>query len=313
MATLELKNILNSGAIQRSEEFDSSLERIPCGSQLSSGIKIDLSPFTEELIEERLSSRSKRIFEKLMYNMNNWEETFYHSLAASFGFRINAHPFEALARSIPLSMFGKQKGNRFHAEALLFGQSGMLSRKFEEAYPKKMRKEYAYLSKKHTLTPDHSFLWKFLRMRPSNFPTIRISQFAGLMVHQTGLFSVLLEAGTVNELHSVFETGVSDYWEEHYVFGQRTKRQKKILGRSAIDSLIINLAVPFLFAYGRSRAEKQFVERSIRFLHTITAEDNSILRHWNKLGFACEDAFRSQALLELKKITAIGKDVLIAR
>ena len=201
----------------------------------------------------------------------DWEETFYRLLSRYFGFRVNTEPFEMLARALPFKIIRKHADNRFQIEALLFGTAGMLEEGlFKEAlsdpYYKDLIKEYRILSSKYSLHPMHGWLWKFSRLRPANFPTIRISQLAAMLSVTGGLFSNILEATEVSQLNKLFEVKASEYWDSHYVFGKKTRETAKNTGVQATDILLINAVIPVLFLYGKLRYRPDLSERALNSL-----------------------------------------------
>ncbi|MFV0593332.1 MAG: DUF2851 family protein [Draconibacterium sp.] len=254
------------------------------------------------LMIERLEGKTEAIVSRLEQNNNDWNETFYQVLARSFGFKVNAVPFELLARSLPASIPAKHKNNLFQLEALLFGNSGMLNNQLlGDEYFLKLREEYSFLYKKYGLKPIESHLWKFLRLRPVNFPTIRISQFAALLYKSDTLFSNIIEIESIRDLHSLFRVKASEYWDTHYNFNKTSKNaQEKELGETSIQILIINVVVPFLFVYGEKQNKHHLKNRALEFLEGLPAETNSIVSKWAQLGINARSAFESQALLQLK-------------
>ncbi|MCB0628657.1 MAG: DUF2851 family protein [Lewinella sp.] len=254
----------------------------------------------DRLLVERLEDRTTGMSERLTANGQDWELTLYQLLARGFGTRINVEPFEQLARSLPLNILQRYKNSLFQLEALLFGQATLLDEDFAEEYPRKLQKEYHFLRRKHKLKPIPGQQWKFLRMRPANFPTIRIAQFAMLIHQSTHLFSKMLAAKNVPEIEHMFDLKISNYWRDHYTFGKVSTPRQKALGRSMIHLLIINVIAPLLFLYGKSRSEESCKDLAIKLLEEIPAEKNHIIQKWKTLGLEVHTAYESQALLQLK-------------
>ncbi|MBK5286819.1 MAG: DUF2851 family protein [Bacteroidia bacterium] len=297
--TLALKNRIEKNHINNYEKLINSRNKIPCENQISSVGKFVVEHWLERMLVERLERKSTDIFRILKQNKNNWEDTFYHLLAKNFGFKLNAQPFEELARATPLGVLAKHKNNLPQVEALLFGQAGILDKKFKDEYPTSLKREYDFLNAKFKFEKQVTAAWKFLRLRPSNFPTLRISQFAQLVHCSSHLFSKTLDCEKINQLRKLFDVSASDYWNTHYVFEKKTVSRQKNLGASAMDNIIINTVVPLIFSYGMFRSEEQFKERALRFLEQLSPEKNSIITKWESLGIKAGNSFRSQALLEL--------------
>jgi len=277
-----------------------SKKQIACRDQLCCFDVFTLTTWLERLAIERLEKRSEEI--KQVYNAtgNSWEETFYRRLARNFGFSLNALPFEALAKSLPLNIILKHKNNLKQIEALLFGQAGMLADEtISDAYFVDLQKEYLYLQKKYNLSPIDRFLWKFLRLRPINFPTIRIAQFANLIYQNEHLFSKIIDTKSVDDVEKLFDLKASEYWDTHYVFGKESPKRKKPFGKTSFHTIVINTVVPFLFVYGKVRGIEDYCTLAINFLENAPPENNSILTQWEEIGVSNRDAFTSQSLLQL--------------
>ncbi|MFA5589003.1 MAG: DUF2851 family protein [Bacteroidales bacterium] len=254
------------------------------------------------LMVERLEEKTDEIIGILEKNQQNWNETFYQILARMFGFKVNAIPFELLAKAIPLKILGKHKNSLHQLESLLFGSSGLLSEElFGDSYFTGLRNEFDFLQKKYKLNIVEPHLWKHMRMRPGNFPAIRISQFAALIYRSSSLFSKILKTESVEEIRNLFNVKASEYWDSHYRFNKPSaKVYPKRLGVSAINTLIINVVVPFLFVYGENQNQHYLKDRALDFLEKLPPENNSITDKWKKLGVEPKSAFDSQALLQLK-------------
>ncbi len=297
---LELKNLVPPKIAARYHQFLQNEDWIPCQAHLSTVATITKTIWLERLLVERLEQKTATIAGMLSRNANNWEEAFYQALARSFGVHINTAPFELLAKTTPLLLLMKHKNSLFQLEALLFGQAGFLENTFEEDYPNQLKKEYAFLKKKYRLNPILQESWKFMRLRPASFPTIRIAQLATLLFQSDHLFSKMLAAANVGELENMFELKLSNYWLTHYLFDKTAKKSQKKLGKSTIHLLIINTIVPFLFLYGKWRGEDHYQDKALQLLEQLPPEDNHIIQHWQSLGMASSAAHQTQALLQLK-------------
>jgi len=257
------------------------------------------------LVVERIQCKSEMILRIFSETGNDWEETFYRVLSRYFGFRVNTEPFEMLAMALPFRIIRKHADNRFQIESLLYGTSGMLREElFKEAlsdqYYTDLIREYKFLSSKYSLQPLQGWIWKFSRLRPSNFPTIRISQLAGMLSITGGLFSRLLDVKDIKQLKELFEVYASPYWDDHFVFGSIKRGRSKKTGSQATDIFLINAVIPLLFVYGESRGLSGYSERALLFLDQIKAEQNSIINEWAVVGIKSESALSSQALIQLR-------------
>lgn len=285
------------------ENYESLIKRetwIPCQNEIKNVDSFILQNWLEKLSVERLEEKAKRINGVLEQTSNSWENAFYIQLARNFGFKLNSDPFELLAKSLPLTYLAKHKDNLFQIEALLFGQAGFLDDESGDDYYESLKTEYLYLQKKFKLIPIEKHLWKFLRSRPGNFPTVRIAQFAKLIHRSSSLFSKLLEIKTINDCYDLLIVKPSDYWESHYILNKDSIKKSKSIGKSAVDIILINTIIPFLFIYGKAKGLEDLQERSISLLENIKPEKNAIITKWNDLGVKTENAFNTQALIQLK-------------
>jgi len=297
--TLILQDKVSKILLSRYEELMNTGSFIPCEKNIQQVNDITWAAWKERLLVERLQSKTRYIFDLLQKNNNHWEETLWWLLAKNFGIRINSVAFEAIARSIPIAVLAKHKNQIHQAEALLFGQAGLLDKEFEEDYPRLLQREYRFLSKKYNLQKIKTKP-AFLRMRPSSFPTVRLAQLAMLVHDNLHLFSKIKEAtrpGSVKELLSVT---ANDYWHYHYVFDETSAFKKKKPGGQMISNILINTVVPILFAYGIHQNEGRYKDKALKWLEETTAEQNAITRGFSSLSLPNKTAFDSQAFIQLK-------------
>jgi len=271
-----------------------------CEDYLDSVDRFKLNVWLEKLTIERLEQKSDRINNILAQVNNSWETAFYYQLARNFGFKLNSDPFELLAKSLALNTISKHKDNLFQIEALLFGQAGFLDEIDGDEYYLNLQKEYLYLQRKFNIKSIEKHLWKFLRSRPRNFPTIRIAQFAKLVYESKSMFSKILEIDKIEALYDLFIVKPSEYWDTHYIFNKTSIIKSKSLGKSAVEIILINTVIPFLFVYGKAKGQYRYQEKAIDLLENIKAEKNSIISNWDNLGIKSKSAFDTQALIQLK-------------
>lgn len=307
---LELKKRISSKLSKVYKKLLHNEQWIPCQHHFYKVGAMTKTLWLDRLLVERLESKTIAIEQILKENTNNWEQTFYQILARNFGVKVNAEPFERLARTLPIQVLGKHKSNLFQIEALLFGQSGLLQNDFEDDYPNRLKREYDFLQKKYKLLSIEKASWRFLRMRPANFPTIRIAQFAQLIFQSVHLFSKVLAAKNVKEIEHMFELKLSNYWQSHYVFDKASPRRKKSLGKNTIHLFIINTIAPMLFLYGKNKANEDYQNRAFQLLEELKPEKNSIISKWAELGMMPESAYQTQGLLQLKNEYCAAKRCL---
>ncbi len=298
---IELKEKIPKGIYKKYQKLLNNTNWIPCAAHFKDINLFIKNIWLERLLIERLEEKTVVIDTDLILNTNDWETVFYHYLARSFGLNVNILPFELLAKSLPLHILRKHKTNLFQLEALFFGQAGLLEQPLNDNYPNRLKQEYQFLQKKYQLIALKKEIWKFMRLRPANFPTIRIAQLAALIYQSEHLFSTILDSNNVKEIIRLFKVKISSYWEKHYLFDKESKQKIKPIGINTIYLFIINTIVPFLFLYGKKRDLEIYKNKAILLLEALPPEKNNIILNWKHIDFKATTAAQSQALLQLKK------------
>jgi hypothetical protein len=275
-------------------------QKLPCAGQHTQVKDITKEGWLSRLLAERWEQKLGDWNVLLENSAEDWRNLLYWRMAANFGFKTNATPFLMLAQSLPLNICARNRESLMQTEALLFGQAGMLDGPFTDDYPAQLQKEYEYLSKKYKLRPITKHLWKFLRMRPANFPTIRIAQFAALIHKSVHLFSQIIETHEVKEIEPLLDVTASSYWDTHFQFDVAQKQAApKSLGKSSVQNIIINTVAPIQFLYAAKQDTHLLQERALQLLEAVPAEKNNITRLWEDNGWTAANAAQSQALLQL--------------
>ena len=295
----------------------------PCYRIIPDLTRLTVHSWMAALQTERLEQKTEAIQRRVDQCDGSWEDAYFVTLARNYGFGINGEAFEQWALNVPLRAVGKHRDDLFQIEAIFMGQAGLLQLEsiperyqvdaLNEGYFAKLRNEYLYLAHKFTLTPMSYEPWQFLRLRPQNFPHIRIAQLANLYYERKAGLSVLLECETLEQLRQLLQTHVTPYWETHFLFGAESPQSSKKTSISSANLLIINTAIPMLFAVGRHRQNEKYCDRAFDFLEQLKAEDNHIIRMWKACGLEVNTAGDSQALIQLKKQYCDKRDCLRCR
>lgn len=295
----------------------------PCYRIIPNLTQLMVHSWMAALQTERLEQKTVAIAERAKKAGGSWEDAYFMTLARNYGFGINGDAFEEWARHIPLQAVGKHRDDLFQIEAIFMGQAGLLELNaiperyqrdaLNEGYFAKLRNEYQYLAHKFSMQPMDYKRWRFLRLRPQNFPHIRISQLANLYYQRKAGLSELIECKDMVSLSERLHSQVTPYWETHYTFGSESVRNAKHLSPFSINLLIINTCVPMLFAYGRHTSREELCDRAFDFLEQLKAENNHIIRMWQECGLDVRTAGDSQALIQLKKEYCDRKDCLRCR
>lgn len=284
----------------------------PCCAILPSLPRLTVHSWLSALQAERLGQKAEDIGRRLELCGGSWEDAFFVTLARNFGFGLNGDAFEAWAMRLPLRAVDKHRDSLFQVEAFFLGMAGLLDG--ADDYCRRLQGEFRYLSHKFQL-PDalDDSRWRLLRLRPGNFPHVRLAQLAWLYHTRQSLFSRVMEAATPQEARELLRASTSEYWQEHFTFRKASPRRAKTVGRRALDLLLINTVVPFLYAYGRHKADDALCERAGLFLESLGAEDNYVTRLWDGAGIPVTTAADSQALLQLQKQYCDRRDCLRCR
>lgn len=297
--TFELKGRISQEMFERYDTLINVPDMLLCRRQLSGVDSLIVQQRLSETLVERVLRRQSGFMSTLESCQHDWNELIYRTLAVGFGCKKNAVAFELLAQSLPYRIVRAHLSSRLQVYALLFGQSGLLDIGEADEYMEKLRYEYDYLRYKYRLEPIGAHQWNWLRLRPQNFPTLRLAQFAQ-MLYETGntLSDKVLKAG-VQKLHNWLSVAPDEYWKTHYQFGKSSPEHASGMGLSTMNSLIINVVVPLRFAYARFSGNEQMQEDTLSLLERIDYEDNKTTRIFAESAFPCRSAYDSQAQLEL--------------
>lgn len=297
------------------ESLLSASKWIPCTDKIKLIPDVFIQSWKNALLAERMEQKVKEIDNLLQSGNHHWEEVCFLLITKCFGFSVNNDAFFSLAKSFPLMVMKKNCRDVFQLEALLFGQSGLLKdTNCKDEYMADLKREYALLKQKYNLQAIDGSQWRFLRLRPDNFPYIRIAQLASLWCKRQQLFSRLVDDPDVESLMKLFdELEVSEYWKSHYLPGERHAIKSKKLGQESVYSIIINAVVPLLFCFGQHKQHQLLQDKALLILDDIPVEKNYIIRRWKETGMKLESAADSQALICLYKNYCEVKNCLRCR
>lgn len=306
---LELQNHIPNLLLGKYKDLMNAFKFIPCENLISLTDELVLKSWKERMLVERLTHKAFAFAQYNLESRNNWEETFWWMIASNFGMPVNKDAFEKIARSIPVSILAKCKSQLIQLEALLLGQAGLLTDVGDDAYPNLLKREYLFLQNKYSLKPAHTTV-QFLRMRPANFPSIRLVQLAALIHRSSHLFSTIIDTNKNADLLQLLDVTANDYWHYHYHFHDSSAYRIKKLGTDMKQNILINTFYPAMFAYGTAHNNDLLKSRAIAGLEELPAEKNKIINNFNKLGVPCNNAGDSQALIHLYKNYCIEKRCL---
>lgn len=273
---------------------------INCESSFNIIDDFTISNWLERLFIERVEQKNKLLLEVLKSSKNNWEALLFVLLCKNFGLKVNGTSFLSIGQSIDFSVVRKCAASKIAIEALLFGQAGFLQEEIDDSYFLELTKEYDFLKAKFQLDNTVVIAPKFFRLRPPNFPTIRLSQLANLYAKQKELFTAVITAKTLEDYYSIFEVSASAYWDTHYNFDVTSTKREKKLTKEFIHLLLINTVLPIKYSYAKYQG-KDISEALFELASSIPAESNTIVKKYNTLKKVATSALDSQALLQLKK------------
>lgn len=297
--TLSIRDKVWPSAIDNFNRLMASLERIPCESLMHTVPDAVVRLWIGRMAAERLqlkAENARRLVSDLKYSP---EQAFFVLLAGNFGFHVNREPFEEMAKGLDVKLFSKHKTSQFQIEALLFGRAGLLERDFTDAYAAELQKEFSFLRLKYGIVPMNPATWKFGRVRPANFPTVRLAQLAALLHRSQWLMSTILESESTQALRRLFSAAPTAYWENRYDFDKPSKATNKCLSESSVDLIMVNTVAPFLFYSGMRTGNETWREKALSVWESVKPENNHITSIWRDVGFSPRSAADSQGMIHL--------------
>ncbi len=297
---IELRHLVDPGMTDRYLAILGAIQDIPCANQFAAAPPLLKSSMMDRVLVERLQNKSVIISNMLARNNGDWDETTWQLLARYFGAKVNADAFQNLAERIPLKILLKHRNDLLQLEGLLLGTAGLIPSGNASGYVSDLKREYTFLSKKYGLGKKrlNTIEWKMFRLRPAGFPAVRIAQLASLISRNGNLFSLLTSFETTSQFVTSLRSVQSVYWHTHYHFGRPAKTLVPPMGIEAVYTLIVNAAAPLLAAYGLKTDNRSFLDRAIRLLEEIPAENNRITRRWKEMGLEMSSAASSQGATE---------------
>ena len=296
---LELKNIVSQEELIKYNSLLTPKSWIFCENDIAKTNEIVLTSWQERLFFERLEKKAIPFEALLKENHSDWEATLFCMLAKNFGLNINGQSFLDLAKSIPFSIIKKESSTVENLEALFFGRAEMLNNEKQDNYLIDLQKRWQFLSHKYQFEGSHITPIQFFKLRPDNFPTIRLAQLAMLYHIKQTLFIELILANTKEEIYKIFNNATSNYWTNHYNFDSKSTNKAKKISNSFVDLIIINTIIPLKFLYAKANG-KDTIEDLIELIQTIKPEKNAIIDKFTSFQIKAKNAFETQSLLQLK-------------
>ncbi len=299
--TLVLKNLIDPNLLDNYELLLNNLQQLPCENYWTEIPSIHIDNWLERLAIERFQSKSFQVEQLFRQANKHTNQVFFELIARNYGFHLNSLPMEMLARSTPFLLLQKNKNERIKIEALLFGQAGFLNKNFKDDYPKQLKSEYQFLKQKHQLKEIDTSMWKFMRLRPLNFPTIRIAQLAALVNSLPNILNLINENLTVVDWKKLLKSEPSVYWNDHFNFDSKSKMQSKKMGDNSSENILLNGIITFLMAFGYHIDDNKLIEKALLLLNELKGEDNIFTRAFGDTKFKIENALQSQGLRHLNE------------
>lgn len=296
---LVLKDVIPDEILESYYSLTAQKSWINCERQLALIDEFLAKNWLERLFFERLERKAKPISEMLQQTKSDWETVLFWLLAKNFGLNANGGVFQEIAQAIPFSVIAKERFECENLEALFFRMAGLLEAEKQDSYFADLQFRSNYLFHKYRLKEQIREPVQFFKHRPDNFPTIRFAQLAQLYHARRNLFTEIIAADSVKSIYGIFDVGVSEYWQTHYLFDKPSLKKKKMLSKSFIDLIIVNTIIPLRFEYAKSQG-KEIPEILFSILENISAEKNAIVEKFSLFGVKPKNAFETQALLQLK-------------
>lgn len=309
--TVELKNLINKKKLKEYTYFINNGLKIACQRQINDVNSFTKNNWLDRLIIERLETKTNTILTTLKNNKGDWNQTYLHFLMRYFGMKVNGEAMSTLSAKTSFKIIQKEHHNLFSLEALLYGQAGFLGLdNITDDYFLELRKEYLFLKQKYLLTSMELINWKLSKLRPPNFPTIRIAQVAQILFGNHQLFAMVRDFATIEDYKKVLKVSTSTYWKAHYVFGKEVEKTKNTVGKMLMHNIIINVISPMSFAYGKSINDDRYCNYATKLVADLPSENNSIVTLWKSLGMESNSAMQSQGIIELYTNYCVPKKCL---
>lgn len=296
---LEIKNYIDKNLFIRYNSLISSKSKLPCSEKIKTITSLKLQSWLQRMLVERLEEKTKYINHLFELSENDFTQTFYITLARNFGFKVNSEPFENLARLLPIRILLKHSANLFQVESLLFGCAGLLEKPFKEKYFQQLQNEFEFLKNKYKLKVMKPQAWKFMRMRPPNFPSVRLWQFAALIHYTPDIFTSPHKYNTPSKLKKAIQHPPHGYWKNHYYPEGKEQKELGSIGEGSIENIIINTIAPFLFFFGKRTDKEHFTDYAIQAFDSLEGEINVKTKLFIKAGLKVQSAGESQAVINL--------------
>ena len=297
---LELKERIDLHKYAEWEKLKNQKKWIPCESLINRVPQVLLKQMITRAAIERLERKVNEIEGILVRSKGNWEHVLLHVLLASFGAKVNKNAFQTLALLLPFPLIKRLESEPTKLQALLFGISGLLDEEFSDEYPKMLKREFEFLRRKYDLIKMNKEQWKFMRMRPSNFPSLRIAQLAALFSSWTHFTSLIFYDPDISKLERALRIEIHPYWKNHYRFDFATRANSLKMGDQMTNSIMINAISPFIYAYAHHHADDSTKERTLILMEILKPDANSIITKWKKLVDCGHNSLETQGLIELK-------------
>ncbi len=299
MPTLELKDRIPAGVLGRYKQLSHTLSEIPCETFLDRLKTIQVEQWLERLAVQRLERKSIEV-QRLFDQCNrDGEQTLFFLWCKYMGGKVNTEAYEELARRVNVRFLWKKRAFLQQIESYLLGLAGLIPSQAKEVYPDLLRREFLFLAKTYNLRPMNGVEWRFFRMRPSNFPTVRLAQLS-MIYHRLGRWLPWVLEADINKLREALCVEPSAYWSEHYVFDKKSKNALTTVGEDQFQKLLINVVIPFRIAWSKLQPGAASAANALELLNQLPPENNKVIRLWRKKGISAQNALQSQALIELK-------------
>ena len=297
LPTLVLKDLVDPKLFKRTSELVHSRHRIACAKHISGLSTFWLNAWKERQLVERLEYRTMKMLERLDEVNGDWEQVTFERLFRSMGFHANSDELESLARDLTWRQMRKVMHDPLSIQALLFGRAGLLHDELKDEYVTGLKNRYNFIKKKFSIASPVFIKWNFKGARPANFPTIRLAQLASILENRPSLIRNIIESKTLEELRALFSIKLPNYWQTHYVFGKAVDKTRINMTPSTINVLLINYAIPVMYAYGYAQKRDELKERAIRLLYALPDEKNAVIKEFVQAGVGVQSAADTQALL----------------
>ncbi|MDO8717214.1 MAG: DUF2851 family protein [Dehalococcoidales bacterium] len=258
-----------------------------------------VAAFLDEAGEARFLGKADRFSTRLSHN--EAAQVFFEGIMEALGYVKNSPPFLELARRLPLNILESVAGSSISDKTCLAQLQTLLLSTAGLVPPPPCSLELPIIE------PMSSRVWQQFKVRPQNSPGRRLVAMSHLLLRyrKRGLLHEL-----TGKLITIEGRQQYDTLEKAFMVGLPSRRVGRrsltLLGRERAAVIVINVLLPFSYAWGLLSGRPGLMQRGLDlYRHYPVRTMNSIEKHMvRQLGLSrklVSSAHRQQGLIHIYK------------